>query len=77
MLNCGISHTPEYLNSVSSNVEFVKSVIEPIASYTEQKKQETKDLECQRENLSQQQLERAKKIKEEKTLRILRTLNTL
>lgn len=62
-LGGGISHTQEHLNSISSNVEFVKSAIEPIASYTEQKKQEARNLEDQRKNLRQQQLERAKKIK--------------
>lgn len=62
-LSGSISHTQEHLNSISSNVEFVKSAIEPIASYTEQKEQEARDLEEQRENLRQQQLEREKTIK--------------
>lgn len=55
--------TQEKLESIDSNVDTVKSTIEPITLYTEQKKQEARDLEDQRENLRQQQLERAKKIK--------------
>lgn len=57
------SDTQEKLESINTNVDVVKYAIEPIVSYTEQKKQEARDLEDQRENLRQQQLERAKKIK--------------
>lgn len=57
------SYTQEKLGSIHNSVDDVKSDIEPIASYTEQKKQEARDLEDQRENLKQQQLERTKKIK--------------
>lgn len=57
------SDTQEKLESINTNVDTVKSTIKPITSYTEQKKQEARDLEDQRENLRQQQLERAKKIK--------------
>lgn len=57
------SDTQEKLKSINNSVDDVKSDIEPIASYTEQKKQEARNLEDQRENLRQQQLERAKKIK--------------
>lgn len=56
------SDTQEKLESIKSSVDTVKSAIEPITSYTEQKKQEARDLEDQRENFRQQQLERAKKI---------------
>src|SRR5690606_4170905 len=57
------SDTQEKLESINTNVDVVKYSIEPIVSYTEQKKQEARDLQDQRENLRQQQLERAKKIK--------------
>lgn len=57
------SDTQEKLESINNSVDTVKSAIEPITSYTEQKKQEARDLEDQRENLRQQQLERAKKIR--------------
>lgn len=57
------SDTQEKLESINTNVDVVKYAIEPILSYTEQKKQEARDMEDQRENLRQQQLERAKKIK--------------
>lgn len=57
------SDTQEKLGSIHNSVDDVKSDIEPIALYTEQKKQEARDLEDQRENLRQQQLERTKKIK--------------
>lgn len=56
------SDTQEKLGSIHNSVDDVKSAIEPIASYTEQKKQEARDMEDQRENLRQQQLERTKKI---------------
>lgn len=59
----GFSDTQEKLESINNSVDDVKSDIEPIASYTEQKKQEARNLEDQRKNLRQQQLERAKKIK--------------
>lgn len=55
--------TQEKLESIYSNVDTVKSTIKPITLYTQQKKQEVRDLEDQRENLKQQQLARAKKIK--------------
>lgn len=55
--------TQEKLESINSNIDTVKSTIEPITLYTQQKKQEARDLEDQRKNLRQQQLERAKKIK--------------
>lgn len=57
------SYTQEKLGSIHNSLDDVKSDIEPVASYTEQKKQEARDLEDQRENLRQQQLARAKKIK--------------
>lgn len=55
--------TQEKLESIYNNVDTVKSIIKPITLYTQQKKQEARDLEDQRENLKQQQLARAKKIK--------------
>ena len=54
--------TQEKLESINSKVDTVKSTIKPITLYTQQKKQAACDLGDQRENLRQQQLEKAKKI---------------